>query len=87
MVFLTSEAVNHRRPLFFLLLFWLRAVLSVHLADRSCAFSLDLRVELLVEQNLVHQVWLHGAGLCGRFRGPIVVSWNEEREVIKYTCE
>lgn len=77
---LTGQAVDHRRPLLLVLLLWRGAVLSVHLADGGCAFALDLRVKLLVEQYLVHQVRLHGAGLGRGLRGPVVVAWNEERK-------
>lgn len=81
MVSLTSQAVDHRRPLVFIFLLWCSAVLSVHLTDGGCAFSLDLRVKLLVEQNLVHQVRLHGAGLCRGLGGPIVVAWNKRGNI------
>lgn len=81
---LTRQAVDHRRPLFFLFLLWCGAVLSVHLTDRGGAFSLDLCVKFLIKQNLVHQVRLHGAGLCRGFRGPIVVAWKEEKQQNHY---
>lgn len=83
---LTGQAVDHRRPLLLVLLLWRGAVLSVHLADGGCAFALDLRVKLLVEQNLVHQVRLHGAGLGRGLRGPVVVAWNEERKTGTAKC-
>lgn len=83
---LTGQAVDHRRPLLLVLLLWRGAVLSVHLADGGCAFALDLRVKLLVEQYLVHQVRLHGAGLGRGLRGPVVVAWNEERKTRTAKC-
>lgn len=83
---LTGQAVDHRRPLLLVLLLWRGAVLSVHLADGGCAFALDLRVKLLVEQYLVHQVRLHGAGLGRGLRGPVVVAWNEERKTGTAKC-
>lgn len=86
-VSLTSQAINYRRPLLFLFLLWCSTVLSVHLTDRGCAFSLDLCVKVLIKQNLVHQVWLHRAGLCRGLRCPIVVSWNEERETSTTTTK
>lgn len=76
---LTGQSVDQRRPLFFLFLLWSSAVLSVHLTDRGCAFSLDLGVKFLIKQNLVHQVWLYRARLCRGLRGPIIVAWEEER--------
>lgn len=73
--FLTGQTVNHRGLLLFLLFVWSCAVFSVHLADGGCAFSLDLGVEFLVKQNLIHQVWLDRTGLCRGLGGPVIISW------------
>lgn len=73
---LTGQAVDHRRLLLLLLLVWSGAVFPVHLADGGGAFPLDLGVKLLVEEDLVHQVRLHRAGLCRGLGGPVVISWK-----------
>lgn len=74
-VSLTSQAVDHRRPFLFLIFIWCNTVFSIHFTDRGCAFSLHFSVKFLIKENLVHQVWLHRAGLCRGLRGPIVVAW------------
>lgn len=74
MLSLTGQAVDHGRPLLLVLLLRCSAVLSIHFADGGGALSLDLGVKLLVKQNLVHQVRLHGAGLRRGFGGPVVVA-------------
>ena len=76
-VFLTSEAVDQGGPLLvFLFLGGGGAVRPVHFTDGRGAFTLNLRVELVVEQHLVHQIWLHGAGLGRGLGGPIVVTYS-----------
>lgn len=79
MLSLTSQAVDQRGPLFFLLFLGCSAVFSIHFTDGGCALSLDLGVKLLVKKDLVNQVRLHGAWLCRGFRGPVVVAWMMKR--------
>lgn len=71
---LTCEPIDNGWPLILLLFFRSCAVLSIHFADRRGAFALNLRVKLLVKQNLVHQVRLHWAGLCRWFGGAIIIA-------------
>lgn len=80
---LTSEPIDNGWPL--ILLFFLRscAVLSIHFADRRGAFALNLRVKLLVEQNLVYQVRLHWAGLCRGFWGAIIITCKGTKIKVK----
>lgn len=84
---LTCQAVYYRRSLFLVLFLRSCTVLPIHFTDRRSAFALDLGVKLLIEQNLVHKVWLHWTGLCWWLWGAIIITCKKKtlHEVIIVT--
>lgn len=74
---LTRQSIDQWWPFVIIFLLWDGAVLPVHLADRSGAFSGDVTLVIFVKQHLIHQVRLYQVWFCRRFRGAIVVAFEE----------
>lgn len=75
---LTGQSIDQRWPLIIVFFLRDRAVLPVHLADRSGAFPRDFAAIIFIKQHLVHQIRLHQVGLCRRLRGPVVVTFRSK---------